>query len=761
MAWNTPLKNKALSKLAVLQGQLPEESSKAATTKVQASGHSKGKTKKEFEKSKSQNGGKSKNASNKHYVANSSTKARQIEPYNFVPFGDSMLLSPLNDKIKKCNDVKSKQNAFQEYIYEQPTYSGYFDVTISNKTPMLINMNSKFFAVGESTVKLCIPGSSVRGCVKNIFKIMASCGWKSDKNNADFYDRKLYFRSIYNGDYGRIAKHYKGKMLAEGSTIKTKAGFLVRNKEKEYFIIPAELIKFPTGQKFDWTEKTKQKDKDGNNLLVYIGIDPNYVMPHDGNGKKISVQPGIKWHDNYVDVFSGEINGKKKFYRISKPNFSQNASLKIDNNFIDLYLDDVNRNGISLIGDSNEEELFNKGFAIKNATIKYQEESVYNHYGDWIYIFHTGKLETKKQPLAKKKNVDHIKREDIENTLADDINKFMEYFKDDLVRPTKIPKFLINEKLDVNLAETYEYIVPCFYVDEVKKENNEEKHIVTSFGANPYYRINYNMSISEHLPEAFVKNNEEIDYSDAIFGNKEGWGSRVFFEDFYITEDSKAEFEEGIMKPLMIPNPTSFQNYLKDENNNFACHWDDKKAKLRGYKMYWHHKKANWIDESCSKADDAMHKQVSVLKEMAKFKGRIRFENLTNLELGAIAKVFVLGNENDICFKIGMGKPLGLGSIDFKSKLYIQEKNYYHSLFNKEGSNFNEATDVTKVTDVKLEDFINLFDKELSEKQKDTDAELREILTFTKYGKIQYTSMENSAKRNPLPTISEVVKPKK
>ena len=54
-----------------------------------------------------------------------------------------------------------------------------------------------------------------------------------------------------------------------------------------------------------------------------------------------------------------------------------------------------------------------------------------------------------------------------------------------------------------------------------------------------------------------------------------------------------------------------------------------------------------------------------------------------------------------------------------------------------------------------------MFDKELSEKQKDTDDELREILTFTKYGKIQYTSMENSAKRNLLPTISDVVKPKK
>ena len=686
-------------------------------------------------------------STNKNY-----TQANKVEPYNFVPFSNFVIKSPLTEKIDSGQDVSQKQAKFAEYLCENKTYSGYFETTIKNITPMLINMNDKFFATAGG---LCIPGSSVRGCIKNIFKIVTSSAWSADKDNADFFDRRLYFRGLYapKGKYQGVVEHYREKMIS-GKMIKSKPGFLVRNGDGEYFVVPAQSVAIPKEPKVDWTmltgEKILDRNNQGKNALVYIGIDPNFEKPKNINGdKKITAVPGIKWHDEYVDVFSGGIDGKKKFHRINTPNLK--GILSIDDAFIKAYKDDDARNGISLIGKSGEEnncenELFGKGFVIKNRCIKYDKKA-YAHYGEWIYIFHTGFLNDKLQPFF---SGFVSSKENIEKYLNDKIKNVLKAYEKDKICPEGLPKFIKD------LAEKYEYVVPCFYVDDGQ--------IVTSFGAGPYYRINYTKSIADHLPKGMKANANVIDYTDAVFGNKEAWASRVFFEDFYIDKSSKSkeQTEAKVMKSLMTPRPTSFQNYLTARGGT-ACHWDDNAAELRGYKMYWHHK-SDWIEPKM-KEGDSIHSKVCVLKEMATFKGKIRFENLTEVELGALAKVFQLGNKNDICFKIGMGKPLGLGSIEFKSDLFLKRQDYYRQLFNENG--FVEAEKV----DGKR--FIEAFDKELTadvnlRKRYDTSLDaLEKILTFPegdRQGKskrsnnIQYTPKEKSPDRIPLPTISEVVK---
>lgn len=68
----------------------------------------------------------------------------------------------------------------------------------------------------------------------------------------------------------------------------------------------------------------------------------------------------------------------------------------------------------------------------------------------------------------------------------------------------------------------------------------------------------------------------------------------------------------------------------------------------------------------------AQYTIIKPIKRNIKFKSRIRFENLTKEELGAL--LFVLDLPENHYHKIGMGKPLGLGSIEIKPSLFIVDR---------------------------------------------------------------------------------------
>lgn len=222
-------------------------------------------------------------------------------------------------------------------------------------------------------------------------------------------------------------------------------------------------------------------------------------------------------------------------------------------------------------------------------------------------------------------------------------------------------------------AESYDYIMPCFYV----ADGNEIK----SFGSGPLYRIPYKKSIGEHIPANV--NSDKLDFTAMLFGNKDSWSSRVFFENLYLQKDAGKE-NEAVMIPLMGANPTSFQNYLEAIDSLNANHWNSD-ANIRGYKMYWH-RKCDWRRPAdASNTNENVTKKVAPLKPGCSFTGRIRFENLSAAELGALVKVLSLGDNGKSAYKLGMGKPIGMGSVELKSKLYLQQDNYYTKLFGDNG----------------------------------------------------------------------------
>jgi len=268
-------------------------------------------------------------------------------------------------------------------------------------------------------------------------------------------------------------------------------------------------------------------------------------------------------------------------------------------------------------------------------------------------------------------------------------------------------------RFDVNRNEKFNLLkiadsgksVPCFYIT-----NNEDKDDVLAFGHTGFFRLPYELTVGDHVPEN-LKSDNITDFAEAIFGKEGKWASRVFFEDAVSEKGQDDLFmNETSPKVLASPKPTAFQLYLEQPEEektdlNKLKHWDDKDATIRGYKLYWHR---NTPDDSTGKyswnegkvINDTQHTVIKPIKKDIRFKSRIRFENLTKEELGTL--LFVLDLPENHYHKIGMGKPLGLGSVEIKPKLFIIDREArYKSLFNDDTWNLGEENKTGEINDFK------------------------------------------------------------
>ncbi|MBR5946723.1 hypothetical protein IKZ80_06545, partial [bacterium] len=93
--------------------------------------------------------------------------------------------------------------------------------------------------------------------------------------------------------------------------------------------------------------------------------------------------------------------------------------------------------------------------------------------------------------------------------------------------------------------------------------------------------------------------------------------------------------------------------------------------KLRGRKVYLHHQ--NFSQNTVFPPGIQRNRQNRSIRNWIpagkKFEFMIRFENLTALELGGLFLLLIFLGELDPprCFRLGYGKPLGLGSVTLKA----------------------------------------------------------------------------------------------
>ncbi len=212
------------------------------------------------------------------------------------------------------------------------------------------------------------------------------------------------------------------------------------------------------------------------------------------------------------------------------------------------------------------------------------------------------------------------------------------------------------------------------------------------FGHCMMFRLPYPKSPLDFVPKQ-LRMEEELDISEAVFGyihGKKQRAGRVFVTDA-ICDAGQENIWEPIIKPKILssPKPTSFQHYLtqstdvknKLNNYNSATPGD---TVLRGHKAYWHkgHVSRNDYAELDDQEHETQYTRIKPVKSNVTFSFRVYFENLTDVELGALLWCLALPEGHH--HKIGMGKPLGMGSVSIEPKLTLSNrKDRYSRLFDQ------------------------------------------------------------------------------
>jgi hypothetical protein len=166
-----------------------------------------------------------------------------------------------------------------------------------------------------------------------------------------------------------------------------------------------------------------------------------------------------------------------------------------------------------------------------------------------------------------------------------------------------------------------------------------------------------------------------------------GLGSRIRFCD--------ASLKIGVGKPSYIgpivlpelssPKPSAVEFYLKPSKGADVWNYDyafsrinkelvevkEYRPAIKGRKFYWHHNKI--VEPPLAPKESTSDRNVGarVLAKDNAFRFKVFFNSITTKELHQLAWVLELGGVASRAHKIGMGKPVGLGSVKISVKKVI------------------------------------------------------------------------------------------
>ena len=543
-------------------------------------------------------------------------------PYNFVRLPENVVTAVSSPKDLPDHCI---------YLDSQSRHTGYFDVTLTTKSPLYIRSaltlaeftrqgtedevkNKPDFFYVQNPKEPVIPGSSLRGMLRALVEIVSfgKLSWVTD--------RKLFFRTV---ESTVIGDAYRGRMGG-----KVEAGFIKRGQSG--FIIKVCRV------------ARVHRDKLGGNL--YQGLGPNWTPPWQGSLHQ--------WQDVWVRLSSNGITVQDLSQR-PVPDYQQ-ARLVITGD-----APKKKKEFVFLLPEGDSEEI-----AVPESMLS---------------LFHDDDQITQWQEQA--------------------------FSKSQPQPDCRVRNGMIRKNPD-------DPGDPIFFLRESGQ--------LTFFGRAQMFRLPYNRTPRELVPYGF-RRPDDVDFGEALFGfvrtgseikemrgrdlpePKQGTKELSYAGRVFVTDANLVTAPEGLwlseqhLTPhiLATPKPTSFQHYLtqqEPDNSKRLDHYDSPpphEATLRGHKLYWH-KGAHPPLEATEEEQRHVSQLTRIMpvKPGVVFSFRVYFENLSDEELGALAWALqVPGDEGKTYYhKMGMGKPLGMGSVKLDASLILTNRlERYRRLFDGNG----------------------------------------------------------------------------
>ena len=535
-------------------------------------------------------------------------------PYNFVSFSNQVYQYP-EGKLTAHNDMN------------QELSTGEISYEITAVTPIFVDDGNQEFHT-DPEGRYSIPGSTLRGLIRNNVQILGLSGFADDID-----DYALMYRNVA---AGLEQDRYKAVLGADTIPLNTGA----KNKQ-------VSVLK---------NVKAGYVKKEGGKYYIYRTA----VDKLQDNYGEMNYYPLSEW--KIIEEYLG-LEDKSKF---SYAYFRQGGKNMLQNEFSPFHKKPGKNGKVQYEGTDNRYyvpymkeisyELRNlKDVTAVGAPGKYSRKG---------YVVSTGKMRQKKVIYI----IPEIDRKQEPIQIPDrDVEAFCIDYKK---RENKLPGAYksIRDKVQkeqicsiFNLPEEGE-TKPVFYICLAGR---------LYFGFTPRLRLFYDHTIREGLNPCHRKS--VLDYASAMFGytddgkKKEDLGpgrggsykTKLSFSDAVIESMESGQLcaREDVI--LGEPSPTSCLNYLKSKESGAPATYNRRNFELRGVKQYWLHEKV--ASRETTSDNQNVASGVHALKAGVKFRGKVRFQNLTKDELGLL--LWSMGLNPESRMNVGKAKSYGYGQI--------------------------------------------------------------------------------------------------
>jgi len=612
-------------------------------------------------------------------------------PYNFVPLPDKVVAVE-QDRIPTHD------------VYADGAFSGYLDVTLTTKTPLyvrsmitqelfekvgdvgigdllseiekleraneshkhdakiaelerIVRERAQFFTIRD-TERPIIPGSSLRGMLRALVEIVGYGKVQSVNNEI------LIFRAI--GDRTPLGNFYRDLVMGLGKRVQ------VRLKDKDKTVLqfePQMQAGFVRGKGHDWEIQPAKMVNGTTFARIARKIPPpQEKFSKHGKPEKPEEQkfPFVEWNnpENLRQAATAHLH------------LDEETNLKLKP-----YGKTRNAFEIWVQVGAYDYHLVQGRLKIKSCYVTDARAVKTDGYERAVVAF-SGEIDKKRHEA-----VIFMPDENVASEILDD--RLVEAYREQ-ISPEQ--KNLLGEGGALQQEQ------PVFY----RKLGKD----VAFFGHTMMLRMAYGRSARDYVPTA-LRDPNVTDLAEAIFGwvardaddKRAARASRVFVTDARCEKRGDEVWLQGEpFSPRILASPkiTTFQHYLaqlipddqivsytKDGKPQYQAnlsHYGSKTPEetvIRGHKMYWHRGQVD-ADKIAGQKQNGpntsltQYTRFKPVRAGIPFSFRIYFENLTDVEMGALLWVLNLPAEHYA--KLGMGKPLGMGAVELKATPVVHER---------------------------------------------------------------------------------------